>query len=91
MRLVYHIARIKAAARTHFGFYQFVEDQEELMGVDTAAIEVVVAILAIIEVDVTLRAAVMAFRERLDHKLDPAPGDGQLTCCRFGGHRDKVF
>ena len=51
MALVEHVGRIEAVGAAQFGIDQFVEDEEQPVGIDRAGIEIVVAIFGIVEVE----------------------------------------
>ncbi len=51
VRLVDHVRRIEVVDAALFGIDQLVEDQEQAVGLDRAGVEVVVAILGIVEVE----------------------------------------
>jgi hypothetical protein len=49
--LVEHVGGIEARQLLDLGFDQLVEDQEQLEGLDRSGVEVVVAVLAVVEVE----------------------------------------
>jgi hypothetical protein len=51
VRLVDHIGRLEIGALLFLGFHQFVENKEQLVRVDGAGVEVVVAIFAVVEME----------------------------------------
>jgi hypothetical protein len=51
VRLIEHVGRVEARRAVELGVDQLVEDQEQLEGLDRARVEVVVAVLAVVEVE----------------------------------------
>ncbi|MNE95757.1 hypothetical protein D3C80_1938910 [compost metagenome] len=51
MRLVDHVGRMETLDPAVFGIDQFVEDEEQAIGVDRTRIEIVIAIFGIVEVE----------------------------------------
>ena len=67
MRLVDHVRRLKSRARVELGFDQLIEDQEELVRIDSPGVEIVVAVFAVIEMKAPeLAEAVQARHDLLD-------------------------
>jgi len=59
VRLIDHVGRIESGPRIQGGFHQFVEDQEQLVRIDRARVQIIVPVLAVIEVKATQLAEAM--------------------------------
>jgi hypothetical protein len=88
VRLVDHVAGVEAVSRVQFSLDQFVEHQEQLVRVDRPGIEIVVAILAVVEMEAAqLAEAVQARHDLLDihvgrvvAQIDQTLGLGASSC-----------